>query len=291
MNIGENDQISEYVIREADIVLGDTEAVLYKNMPTVISRSPHYHSHSFYELHFASAGGCVRTGKATVTVSSNDMLIIPPNTVHYTFCPDDGETHTTVMAMTLTKRDSGYKCFSRFKSGLDSFAMRPVPVGAESVNDIVEIYRLFSDDSIHARCIVKARAYAFAVWLFELTGGFDGGSDKDGTPESGDTDILLDNLVVDPNCSIEVIANRTGYSERHVERLIRERYGDSLRAIRKRNNCLNAMRMMADSPEKTESEIAVSAGFTDVRAMRRALSLFGSDTSENDNHNKTEEKS
>ena len=90
---------------------------------------------------------------------------------------------------------------------------------------------------------------------------------KAGTLDGDSLNILLENLLNEPDIPLSQIARRLGFSERQTQRLIRSQYKKSFRAVRQDMLFVSACRMLQESPHLSPKDIAVRAGFNSLSSM------------------------
>lgn len=189
--------------------------------------SPLWHTHGYYEVHFSTKGTLEYTfSDRQVSLPRGEMLIIPPNTPHIS--QEIEETNGLwVISLSLTAAEPGDSCYKAFSSALESAALvpRPIPAGL-----LAEAQMLLDDlySTVLGVCQLQSAAAEFVRLLFADLMDRDVPTGHRELPLS----FLLENLLNAP-FSLQEIAEITGYSKRHISRLIKKQHGMTLSQLRK----------------------------------------------------------
>ena len=129
------------------------------------------------------------------------------------------------------------------------------------------------DGDIGVRCRYIAAAYDFLTCLMEELNCSRDNSLRKYAPESN-LPLMLENMVYDFRYSLPEIAERLGYSRRHVSRLIRQKYGMSLSSLRESIMFFSAKMIMQENPDARFQEILEKSGFMSATALYRAFMKY-----------------
>lgn len=188
---------------------------------------PMWHEHGYYEIHFCQKGALEYTfSHRKISLSHGEMLIIPPNTPHFS---QEWEKRGSLLVVSLSltppkTADSYYTAFSSALKGA-SLISRPIPAGLQAQTQTLldDLY-----GSVLGICRLKSAAADFVQILFEDIMEQDTPVSHHELPLS----FLLENLLNAP-FSLQEIAEITGYSKRHISRLIKKQHGMNLSQLRK----------------------------------------------------------
>ena len=213
-------------INSVSLTYGDTELSFY-NIKLRQSRSedPILHSHTYYELHLLSKRSVIfRLSDRILTLNPNELLIIPPQTLHYSNA-DVGAT--TVLSLSLSPISNDKNCHEIFMHALQEHALRPLHFPCTEDISLLnqdEPYRSFL-----GICKLKMVAAGFIYQLFaQLVENA-----SIAVPGKQDALVLMDNMINRPDVTLAEIASTINYSQRHTARLIEKYYGTSLSQLRK----------------------------------------------------------
>lgn len=203
-------------------------------MPPVTDPLPNMHSHRYYELLFSTQEGLLyQFEDGTVSVGSNQILIVPPNTPHASLSKDKEKAGGLCFTLTLQKGRGGF--YDAFEQALQRHAKRPIHIPASLLQSLRTLNEGDWSGSLRGYCRLKAAASAFLFSLFEVLDAFSSTERSTGADlEREDIQVLLDNLLQYPSLSLREIAREINYSERHTARLIQKFYQMSFSELRKR---------------------------------------------------------
>lgn len=187
------------------------------------------HSHGYYELHLITKGMYVfRLEDREVEVLRGQMLIIPPDLVHETVVMNSN-FEDAVLSLTLEKQSGNagfYKCFT---DGLMRSAGTAITISQDLVRKIAGYCTFAPSNSVRQYCVRKLAACEILVNLFQEICG------NDRLFYSGENvnfDMMLETFVNDHGISLPDMAERLGYSQRQLSRIIKKRYGATLTQLR-----------------------------------------------------------
>ena len=228
-----------------------------------------YHYHVFDEIQIIMDGKVVIvTDTSRITVKKGELIIIPASTQHFTDEPES--EHSRVCLDIRLKQITGEPdCFHYFKDLIRENALSVLPAGNDILKSIKEITELRNDVSLTAFCSYKTELYNMVSALFMLLSSQVSADNP--TSFTYEKNIKLEDMVFDIRVSKAEIAERLGYSLRHIERLIRKTYGCSLTELRSRSMIEAAKRMIDDDPSVSLEKVINTTGFTGYTALYRAF--------------------
>lgn len=193
-----------------------------------------WHSHKYYEVHFAVCGThSYEVGDKSVTLREGEMLIISPDVEHTAVAGlRDDDYCYWVLEFTLEKMDQKTTPFySKFANALRGSSLRAMPIGEE----LYEKMSRYKNVDSSRYCRLKVETYAVINALMEAICDDEVmiGASLRFDEDVDQTLIVIDNLI-NQGATVKEIARETNYSERHVARLIKSKYGDTLTGIQKR---------------------------------------------------------
>ncbi len=214
------------------IIYGDAELSFFDiNIKANPPQAPAWHRHSYYEAHV-----CRRTPvnytfeDKSVTLCEGQVLIIPPNVSHISI---DRELHPTdelfVISFNLKRIKSDKRFYRVFTKALDCSATIPLMIKPIAKLNLERFDDSSSYRTVKGICRLTSVATAFISHLFDAIVR----ESEDVLCEKKETDILIDNMINQSDATLDDIARATSYSKRHVSRLIKNKYGVSLRELRK----------------------------------------------------------
>ncbi len=261
-----------YGLKTVDVYCGDAKFRFHNMYRTgTVTRDGFFHTHKHYECHFVENGEyLLETESERITVPPGHLIVVPPGTGHFTVLRDDLAKY--VMAFSLEKAESENQGFCAiYKSLLESVAMRPLPVSAALIEKAAEVQEMEIPFTAAEYCRCMRIALAGMEQLFseinEQAAEKLFGKDVAG---EGEFSVLLNLYVGDQEYSMEEIAERLGYSPRHLARVIQRKYGMSLAEYRNKQRCEEAKRLLRHT-KKPMDAIAAEVGFKSPEAMRQAF--------------------
>lgn len=224
------------------------------------------HSHSYFECHlFISGQGGLSVGGEEVIFREGEMLILPPGGEHFPLAMGDGKE--IVFALTLEELDKPGKYYRYFRESLESCSSEAWKLPEALVEQMTEFYHRFEDNTLRMRCLQQAEAYSIVYRIFSCINDFDVDMTVSAAVEDENSDVTLDFLVNDLRVSMQDLSQQLGYTPRHVARLIRRKYGMSLREVRQKRMISTAKELLLRSPMLSIEEIATMSGFSSTHAM------------------------
>ncbi len=239
--------------------------------PSTEDAVPTLHAHETYEIHLATEGAYTFTvsGRA-VPLQRGQFLILPPGVEHYS-CDHTGDCTLVSLNFSLEKTDEPDGFYPYFRCALDGCAENPCAASRALIQCISDFANESFDLRANVYCRLKVLASQIVYHLFSDIDGF--GVEKAATKSTHrihSTAYLVECLVNEPSYTLSDISVRTGYSPRHVTRIIQSMYGKSLREIRVERSVEHAKTLLRTT-DKTVEEIATQTGFGTALAMRRAF--------------------
>ncbi len=225
-----NSRVDSVVLQYDDAVVS-----FYNIRLNESASAPIWHSHAYYEIHFCKKDAYEYAFQDhSVDLGAGECLIIPPKTLHMSVRNAKRETpQISVLSLGVSAVKTGEERFYELISSvLNANALKPIPYPATTNTYIDLLYEDSLYRSFLGRCKLKAVSAELVLRLFGLLLR----GQEIPVANKRETDILIDNLVNLPNASVAKIAEATFYSERHVSRLIKQRYGMTLTQLKKREH-------------------------------------------------------
>ena len=268
------------VLSVSRILFGDACFLLYhfnREAEVVALTKPpdrNYHQHPFYELHFCKEGTISFTvEEKEYTVEAGQAILIAPGHPHFPM--SDVKTCQRIvisfnMTRDMTRAEGDEDFYDFFSSLLALYTCDILPVSDGLREKLLLLESLSGAGNIMERCRYIAAAYGFISCFMEELNCSREDIHRKYAPEN-DLQLMLENMVYDFRYSLPEIAQRLGYSKRHVSRLIRQKYGMSLSALRESIMYMSAKMIMQENPEAKFQEILEKSGFMSATALYRAF--------------------
>ncbi len=194
--------------------------------------TPQLHTHRFYELHVLSAGSHRYSvdGK-NVTVRAGEAILIRPGQPHLSIVPRKDVTFS-VLGLDVTRMDDNGHFYRVLIDSLNRASDKALPLSAPLVDKICRHSHSGPAASVRQYCRRQLRACEIIVNLLEAVFEEDCPyMDTEGT----DLAIMLDTFIGNRHITQQEMAERLNYSPRHLARIIKKRYGKTLRELRGAN--------------------------------------------------------
>lgn len=214
------------------VSFGDALLTLQKIQKVLeVVKIPTFHSHCYYELFLVARGTLVVTMKEgeSISVPVGNALIIQPNVFHRTNVRND-DIEVVSLGIEVQKKKDANRFYSYFRSVLEDNIGVPLNMEKSLFRKCLNFYSAPPRNSIQQLCHRKMETCDILVGLFDML------SKEHVLYREVDTtsfDIALETMIYSPHVSLREMAAKLGYSERQLYRKIKERYGKSLREIRK----------------------------------------------------------
>lgn len=194
-----------------------------------IAEREQVHSHSYYELHTVLQHSHTYTiGEKTVLVQPGELVIIPPGTAHKAVPPWE-KSNIAVLSVSIRLLPSGEAVFDSLIQRLDVCSAVAIPLSGRLVR-LIDAYNVSSQKGMKNVFHRKLAACEILVGIFDAVGCGEGS--RAGRSQV-DFDIMLETLVHNSDVPLHEIAQRLGYSQRQVSRIIQKRYGKTFSQLRK----------------------------------------------------------
>ena len=234
------------------------------------------HEHMFYECHLLLRGmtGFV-IGEHTIYVQERQLLIIPPKQGHQPFASASLQSDASecVFGLTLEPTEGEICCYPYFYAALQQAACTPISLSDELYDRLLKFLDGFDEQGggLRAQCRQLTGIYPLLYSLFDAIKSFELPPHSEWETQNSDTNVTLDWLFDERNCSLSDIACILGYSNRHTARKIKEIYGESLFNVRRTKMLSSAKALLIQNPQMTLQSVARYSGFLDMQAMIRAF--------------------
>lgn len=212
------------------VSFGSTEISLYKiKNDSQEGRLERTHAHSYYELHLLAKGEyryCINGTE--IMIRTGEAIIIRPQDRHKAVVPDENTQIACIGFHVRGDADDGVGKY--FTTVFESNAVCPLSLKRPLFHKLLEYYFSPPRKSIRQILHRKLEACEIVVELLDALAG------KDAAYREVDAtgfDLMLETFISNHSITLKEMASRLGYSERQIERKIRERYEKSLREIRR----------------------------------------------------------
>ena len=189
------------------------------------------HRHSYYEVHFSGDSYLdYQFGDKTVSLAPNQIIIIPPNVLHYSV-GGLKKSAPIVISFSISQPQGDNKLLTALTTALKVISLKAIGFSAIPAEELILLGKPELYNSFLGICKLKAVAADFSHKLFALAL-----KGKDFTvSDDADALVLIDNLINIPDITIKDIAAATNYSERQISRLIKSHYGLTLSQIKRKS--------------------------------------------------------
>lgn len=234
-----------------------------------VTSVPHFHP--FYELHAACGGDyAFRFPDRTVTLQKGEALLIPPGCRHYSVTPSPSYYLNDVLMLSVRRTEGDVKIY-------DDFLRVASQPGKYRMTE--ETSRLIGEFYHNGQRTAREKLYAgvlaarLVFGLLDMLGIMDGTekSAKEDPPREEESRMLLDELLNRGDLSLSLIAELMHFSPRHTARIIRESYGMSLTALRKKRMLDTAAELLGEQPDMPIRTVYEAAGFKNDSVFRAAF--------------------
>ncbi len=219
--------------------LGDALVQLFhidttKHHPNWDIPTEELHTHQFYELHVLSSGSYnYRIGDKAVPVNAGELLIIKPGTPHLSVINNPDLTYSVLgLSLTRLSTESGH-FYNTLTDCLDRAAEKPIPLSEAMMERIYRYSHAAPSVNVRQYCRRQLKVCEIIVGLFEAV------VDEDSpyvATDGTNLAIMLDTFIDDRHVTLQEMAERLNYSPRHLARIIKTRYGKTLRELRGEKN-------------------------------------------------------
>lgn len=187
------------------------------------------HTHRFFELHALTVGAhCYSIDGRNVPVQAGEAILICPKQPHLSIVPEEGVTYT-VLGLSVNRVDDNGHFYQVLIDSLTRAAGKPLPLSAPLLEKVLRYGHNGPAASVRQYCRRQLRACEIIVGLLEAV------FEEDSPYVSGegtDLAIMLDTFIGNPRITLQEMAERLNYSPRHLARIIKKRYGKTLRELR-----------------------------------------------------------
>ncbi len=234
-------------------------------------RNGFFHTHKYYECHLVERGEYfLETRNERIKVPPRHLIVVPPGVGHFTVLGDDIEKY--VLAFSLEKGNSKKQGFyAIYRHLLESAAMNPLPVSAALMEKAAGIQNMKTPCTAQEYCRCMALASTGVEQMFsEINEQTKDRMFDARVAGEEEFSLLLNVYMGDQEYSMEDIAERLGYSPRHLARVIQSAYGMSLAEYRNKQRCEEAKRLLRHT-DKAMDVIAADVGFKSQATMREVF--------------------
>lgn len=227
---GDDVETVEIELEQQEMTFGDAVISLYRIKGGSDDVQQDYlHRHSFYELQLLLRGAYDYViDDRTIHVAGGEMVIIGSEVCHRAVV-DDG-LQRVVLSITVKKRQNGEMVFDQLTKCLEKNLHRAISISRDLAERIAAFDRVAVARSGMAVLHRKLDACTIVVGIFDAMGYGNAGN---AAPQGVDFDIALEAFVEHSGATMKQIAESLGYSQRHIARKIKARYGKSLTQIRR----------------------------------------------------------
>lgn len=231
------------------------------------------HAHTHYEIHIITRGSTViTTAQQNYTLSSGELLILPPGTDHDSVTAQEN-FEFLVLSAALENIPGQKGFYDYFSAALNHSALCPIRISTQLL-ETVQAWNGCTGGGVENFCRQRALLGNLVWLLFRDIDGFQ----VDGAPAQcsrsrNEVLTLLDNLVTYNTYTLADIAEAIDYSPRNVSRLIRSTYHMSLKELRMKY-ALEKAKKLLQTTQLTMDQIAVQSNFKSAAAMRGAFQKY-----------------
>ena len=215
-------------VQSIPVEFGNALFKVYKiSVGNIGKHIPSVHSHKYYEIHFAINGKHVyQFNDSQVELTANQMLIIPPETIHTRIDDFDKNYNCSVLEFALEKTSNSPELYDNVKETLATKSLKPINFNTEIFDNLNRFKNL--DQNYY--CELKTSAYILINCLITSLSALK--SKNNTQSKCDDLGVLMDTLI-NKGATLKEIALEINYTERHTARLINQRYGQTLTSLNK----------------------------------------------------------
>lgn len=204
---------------------------LFYSFDPQFDRSDHtmFHKHINYEIHFALKGSYEYLfSDKTIRLSQNQMLIIPPETLHRAVdAMDENYGFQALTVKISAEQPDGF--YDYLTAALGRRALENLHIPEETLSGVLSLCSSIDAKSCLQTLYLHSCATKVLYDLCELLGG---DADQSFPETDRHLEVQIENMVNNGRISLAEIAAAINYSPRQTERLIKQIYGKSLTKIR-----------------------------------------------------------
>jgi len=217
-------------LEREEIPFGNALVSLYQiESDMAIAEREQIHTHSYYELHTVLQNSRSYTiGEKTVLVRPGELVIVPPETAHKAVPPWE-KRNIAVLSVSVRLLPSGEAVFDSLIQRLELCSAAAIPLNGRLVH-LIDAYSASSQKGMRNVFHRKLAACEILVGIFDAIGCGEG--NRAGRSQV-DFDIMLETLVHNSDAPLYEIAQRLGYSQRQISRIIQKRYQKTFAQLRK----------------------------------------------------------
>ena len=262
------------MVYELDFQVGNTKCILVSVQPfnTPSKREGKYyeHCHPCFEFHYVEDGSStLLCNKKQITISKNQILIIPPRIYHKEIFSDKSSEKSTFSIDISALSDSSAD--DHFYSIFQKDSMRPITLNSSIKEEILKIKQLAirNDNSHPAREKLRACAHLFVADLYnELSNNSPNSNilQSDSTLSREyeiDTHLALN---FTSNSSRDALAKKLHVSPRQLHRIMMKSYGKGYREKLLEIRLEIALGFLT-STDKSVSVISEELGYSSVESF------------------------
>ncbi len=243
------------------------------------------HSHQFYELHLVVSGeGTIDFGEKSVVLRPGEIVIIAPGKEHLPIQITGENAENLTLAFSVQKVLGDEGPFEYFSETLHDLTEEPVvwTPPPELISDLRLISKMSQTGSLRDYCYVKTVCCRAIFLLFDHVNRFRAEKKfyeeknsnivkKNKSLDKESMNIVLENLLNEPDIPLAQVARRLGFSERQTQRMILQLYGKSFRSVRQDLLFSSACRLFRDDPMLSIQDVCRKAGFSEYASMKKVF--------------------
>lgn len=176
----------------------------------------------------------LQTRKGEVTLNSNELLILPPNSLQDYSFSHALNFYFRYISLSLEQCDDSLNLYEYFADTLEKYSLYPLPLPNSILQKVLQMKTWGVPNSIKNYCYLHAQFSTFLFELFDnLTGFFEHSDLSLPTTHTNSEEliVLLNTMISSRNMTLSEIAEELHYSERHIARLIKQIYSMTLSEI------------------------------------------------------------
>lgn len=251
--------------------INNASLLVYETQKRAGNIFPVLHSHTYYEVHYSDKENVFCFPNGDIKVKAGSFLIINPGESHYALTNSDGY----VIALSIEKKTGKSKSYEYFKNLLDNAALKPIEAGDE-LSESIHRFREIKYGNGHINELENiVWASEFLRMLFLKIENSDEKMRKiiKKETEFDEISVALEVFVNNLFMSVEEMAEKLNYSERHISRLIKQKYGMPLKKVRTIRMIETAKWLMSHE-ELSLKEVAEKSGFSSFKIFSQKFKQY-----------------
>ncbi len=251
--------------------IDDSSLLVYETQKRNGTVLPVLHSHTYYEIHYIDKENNFYFPNGNIKLEAGSFLIINPGESHYALTNSDGY----VIALSIEKKEGKSKTYEYFKGLLDDASLKPIEAGEKLSKSIRQFPGIKYGNGYINELENIVWASGFLKELFYKIENSDKKMRKilKKETEFDEVSVALEVFVNNLSMSVEDMAEKLNYSERHISRLIKQKYGMPLKKIRVMRMMETAKWLMTHE-DLSLKDVALKSGFISFKAFSQKFKQY-----------------